>query len=136
MRANQRKPIYRIEYDTDGRESMPCSSKPTEIVFKMRHLLKLVVKEHEYTLEVRDGSEEETEWFPISFSRRVGRFITPKAIHPELKAKVRRHLKELNDVARLSIIARHVSNNLIPEGLEVDYEDDDSEMGEFGDDDI
>lgn len=127
MKTNNRHPIYRVEFDTQGNESMPCSNKPTEIVYKLRHLLKLVMREHEYTLEVRDGSEEETVWFPISYSRRVGRFVTPRDLHPELKPKVRRHLKELNDVARLSIIARHISNNLLVEGLDVAYEDDERE---------
>ena len=136
MKTNNRHPIYRVEYETDGHESMPCSNKPTEIIYKMRHLLKLVMREHEYTLEVRDGSEEDTVWFPISFSRRVGRFVTPRELHPEIKPKVRRHLKELNDVARLSIIARHISNNLVPEGLDVEYEDEDQDEIDGFDGDI
>lgn len=126
MKTKNRKLIYRIEFDTDGKCSMPCANKPTEIVYKLRHLLKLVMREHEYTLEVRDGSEEETVWFPIPYSGRVGRFVTPRELHPDMKPQVRRHLKELNDVARMSVIARHISNNLVPDGLDVEYVDEDS----------
>lgn len=122
--------IYRIHAERDGHRSDPAGPTPLSIIKTLRDTFSITLWDEHHTLQARPY-EVDSEWEDLKFSRRTGRFVMPKKFHPEYKTLLRRHLRDLNAAIRLNIVLRHISNNLIPQGLDVTYVDEQEEREEF-----
>jgi hypothetical protein len=130
--TNMTRMIYRIHAERDGQRSDPAGPTPLSIIKTLRDTLSVTLWDEHVSLQARPY-EKDAEWETLRFSRRTGRFMMPKTFDPEYKTLLRKHLRDLNAAVRLNVIVRHISNNLIPEGLDVEYVDQEEEQAEFDD---
>lgn len=118
---------YAPHYEEEGRESMPCGHRWSDLIGNLRELMQFVMWPDSVKLQVRPF-ETESEWQEIRWSKHTAKFLMPLKFEPTHKALLRKQIRELNSTVRLNVVTRHISSNLIPQGLDVEYVDDEGEV--------
>ena len=118
---------YAPHYEEEGQESMPCGHRWSDLIGNLRELMQFVMWSEDIKLQVRPY-ETDTEWHEVKWSRRTAKFLMPLKFEPTHRALLRKNIRDLNAAVRLNVVTRHISSNLIPDGLDVEYVDDEGEV--------
>lgn len=119
--------IYAEHYEEEGRETMPCGPRWSDLIGNLRELMQFVMWSEDIKLQVRPY-ETDSEWHEVKWSKHTAKFLMPLRFESTHKALLRKQIRELNSTVRLNVITRHISSNLIPYGLDVEYVDDEGEV--------
>ena len=120
--------IYRTYAPHYEDEAMPCGHRWSDLIGNLRELMQFVMWDDDIKLQVRPYETDTDEWHEVRWSKHTAKFLMPLKFEPTHKALLRKNIRDLNAAVRLNVVTRHISSNLIPIGLDVEYVDDEGEV--------